>query len=186
MKVAVAGLLIIVLLNGCTSKDKLIDRSMNLRKQILEAESCSFQVGITADYYNQSYTFQMDCVSDSSGNLIFAVTGPDSINGITGTLSHEGGALTFDDKILAFPLLTQLQLSPVSGPWIFLNTLKSGYITGCSSEKDGYTIYIDDSFADNPLHLQVNTNSKMIPYRAEIIWQDRRIISLDIHNFTIV
>ena len=87
--------------------------------------------------------------------------------------------------MLAFPVLADDQLTPVSAPWIFLNSLRSGYLTGCSREEDGICIYIDDSFEENALHLEIYTDENMTPVRAEIIWQDRRVLSIDIRNFTL-
>lgn len=185
MKLAVAVLLITCILCGCTSEDASMDHAMDLRKKLLEAENCSFQTVITADYGDALYTFQMDCAADSEGNLQFTVTDPETISGITGTISQESAALTFEDKVLAFPMLADNQLTPVSGPWIFMNTLRSGYLTGCSREEDGFCIYIDDSFEENPLHLEIETDQEALPVHAQIIWKDCRVLSMDIRDFSI-
>ena len=94
--------------------------------------------------------------------------------------------LTFDDKILAFPILANGELTPVSAPWIFLNTLKGGYLRGYSQTDDGLCLYIDDSFEEDPLHLEIETDSETTPISAQILWQDRRILSLQIENFIIL
>ena len=183
MKLAVTVLLICCILCGCTSDDTLLDSAMDLRKKVLAAESCSFQAVITADYGDELYTFQMDCITDSVGNLQFTVTDPETISGITGTIAQDSAALTFDDKVLAFPMLADNQLTPVSAPWIFVNTLRSGYLTGCSREEADFCIYIDDSYQDNPLHLEIETDSRMNPVSVQIIWQDRRVLCMDIRDF---
>lgn len=185
MKFAVAVLMIACMLGGCSTTDHQLDQAMELRKTILTAESCTFGAVITADYGDKLYSFQMDCSADTSGNLSFTVTAPDTISGITGMISQEGAALTFDDKVLAFPMLADNQLSPVSAPWVFLSTLRSGYITGCSREDDTTCIYIDDSFEENPLYLEIYTDKDMNPIRAEIFWNQRRILSADILDFAV-
>lgn len=185
MKVAVAVILIVCLFCGCGAENDHMDLAMELRKKLLEAQSCSFTAVITADYGDALYTFHMACAANSAGSLQFTVTDPETIAGITGSISRDSAALTFDDKVLAFPMLADGELSPVSAPWIFLNTLRSGYLTGCSQEKDGLCIYIDDSFEDNPLHLMIYTDQDAVPVSAEIIWQERRILTLDIRDFTI-
>ena len=185
MKLAVSLVLVVTLLSGCGSKNEPLDRAMELRKQILSAENCTYQTVITADYEDVLYTFQMDCDVDNSGVLQFTVTDPESIQGITGRITDSQSSLTYDDKILAFPLLTEGELTPVSAPWIFISTLRSGYLTGCSKEKDGYCLYIDDSYEEYPLNLTIYTDDTMLPTYAEIIWQSRRILTLDIQNFTI-
>lgn len=186
MKFAAAVVLIVCLLSGCGTQDDLLDQAMDLRKSILEAQSCSFQAVITADYGDVLYTFQMECSSDSNGNLQFTVTDPATICGITGSISDDGGCLTYEDKVLAFPMLADGELTPVSAPWLFINTLRSGYLNGCSEEDSSLCIYIDDSYEEDPLRLEVYTDQKTIPIRAEIIWQEQRILSLDIRNFTIL
>lgn len=185
MKKLVPVMVVVFLLAGCAAKDDL-QPILNLRQQILEAEACTFDAVINADYGDEIYNFGMKCTSDSTGRILFEVANPDAIAGITGQLSQEGGALTFDDKVLAFPMLTQLQLTPVSAPWILLNSLRSGYITGYGEEDDEIVVYIDDSFAENPLHLKIWVNGEEIPYYAEIIWNERRILTLELQNFEIL
>ena len=185
MKFAAVVIFVITILTGCTSEEKLISKGMDLRKSILEAQSCTFQTTITADYGDVIYTFQMDCVTDNTGSVKFTVTDPETISGITGTVGQEQPKLTFDDKVLAFPILAENQISPVSAPWVFINTLRGGYLSGCGVEKEGYCIYIDDSYEEYPLHLLIHTDKALIPYCAEIIWNERRILTLDVRNFTI-
>lgn len=180
-----AVILIMCLLCGCSTGDDAFEQAMDLRKELLEADHCSFLAVITADYGNTLYTFQMQCTADNAGNLQFSVIDPETIAGITGSISQESTGLTFDDKVLAFPILADGELTPISAPWIYINTLRSGYLTGCSTEENGYTIYIDDSFEENPLHLVIHTDENMTPKDAEIIWQERRILSMDIRDFTI-
>ena len=185
MKFSAVLLLIACMLSGCSSEDVLLKQATDLRKTILEADSCTFQTVITADYGDRLYTFQMDCTADNTGNLQFVVTDPETICGITGTISHKSSALTFDDKVLAFPMLANDQLTPVSTPWIFINTLRSGYIVGCSKTDEEICILIDDSYEENPLHLEVYTDIHMTPIHTDIFWNQQRILSADIRNFTI-
>lgn len=185
MKIAAVALLVLSLFTGCSAKDDAMDRAMTLRKQLLSGEECSFHTIITADYGDRLYTFEMDCTMDANGLLSFTVTQPDTICGITGTISDNGAALTFDNNILAFPMLADGQVTPVSGPWIFANTLKCGYLTGCSREDQALVLYIDDSYEEYPLHLQIRVDEANHPVYAEIIWQEHRVMALEIQNFTI-
>ncbi|MBQ8359081.1 MAG: hypothetical protein IJX37_04095 [Oscillospiraceae bacterium] len=185
MKIAIAVLLITGLLSGCGAGDDAMDQAMALRKRLLEADSCAFQAVVTADYADALYTFQLECETDNAGNLQFTVTDPETIAGITGSISQDSAALTFDDKVLAFPMLADGELTPVSAPWIFINTLRCGYITGCSKEEKGLCIYIDDSFREKPLSLMLYTDQDCTPVFAEIVWQEQRILSVDVRYFTI-
>lgn len=185
MKIA-AVLLCCCVLCGCVANPDPVDQAMDLRSALLECEKCSFSCVISADYGDQIYSFQMKCESDSQGNLSFTVTDPETIEGISGRISEEGGSLCFDDKVLAFPLLANERLSPVSTPWIFMNTLTSGYIHGCSQEKDVLRIFLDDSFDDALLRVEVLTDNRNVPVYTAIFWNQKQILSADIRDFTIV
>ena len=185
MKTIVAVLIILSTFCGCGTKHQPLEQAANFRKKLISAEHCSFQTTITADYGEILHSFQLDCSLDDSGNLIFCVLEPDTISGISGYISKDNAALTFDDKVLAFPMLADGQISPVCSPWLFINALRSGYISGCSQEEAGLCVYIDDSFSDHPLSLEIYTDANCFPVHADFIWQNRRILSLDIENFII-
>lgn len=186
MKFFAVLVLVLCTLCGCRAKDNALEQATDLRKNLLAADGCSFQASITADYEDNVHTFQMTCSIDSNGKLNFIVNAPETISGISGWISHDGANLTFEDKVLAFPMLADGQISPVYSPWLFMNSMRGGYLSGCSEESDGLCIYIDDSFCDHPLKVEVNTDHDAIPTHVELIWQNRRILSLDIQNFVIL
>ncbi len=185
MKRIAVVLCVLLLLTGCSGKNQELDRAMNLRSKIL-AKAVSFDAQVTADYGNKSYTFTMNCKADNQGNLTFTVIEPELISGITGTVSATGGKLKFDDIALAFELMADGQFSPVSGPWILMKTLRSGYLTSCNREGDTYRISIDDSYNDDALHLDIWLSGDDIPIRGEIMWKGRRLLTIDVKNFTFV
>lgn len=177
---------VISLLSGCSSAKKIDDEIMSLRESILSSNGVSFCAIITADYEDVLYTFELECLEDQQGNLSFTVKEPNSISGITGLISNNQYALTFDDKVLAFPPLADDQLTPVIAPYLFMKGVRSGYISACASEDDGYSIVIDDTFQETPMQLIVSMSGNGIPFYAEIIYANLRILSLDIENFTIL
>lgn len=185
MKLATMLLLIAYLMTGCRADKEPLNQAVDLRKRILKAQGCTFLASITADYEDVIYTFQLDCVVDTAGTLQFTVTEPDTLTGVTGVISEDKAALTFDDKVLALPMLADGELSPVSAPWIFVNSLRSGYLTACGKEDTGYCLYIDDSFEEDPLHLRIYTDADMVPLQVDIIYHDRRILTVTITNFTL-
>lgn len=158
---------------------------MALRSKVLGCTSCSFDASVTADYGDATHTFAMTCQGDSQGNLTFQVTEPESISGITGAFAAGKGKLTFDDAALEFPLLADDQVTPVSGPWIFLKTLLGGYLTSCGEDGDFLRLTIDDSYEDDALQMDIWLNREDIPVRAEILYDGRRIVSMDIGNFEV-
>lgn len=185
MKKVAALLLALVLLAGCSGKEAELDRAMTLRAKLL-ASGCTFDAEITADYGDEIYTFSVTCEGDAQGNLGFRVTAPESIADITGVIDQEGGKLTFSDTALTFPLLADGQLSPVSGPYILLKTLRSGYLTAAGMEGDLLRLTIDDSYEDDALQLDIWLNDMDQPIRAEILYDGRRILTLSVSNFQIL
>lgn len=184
MKRVVALLLCFLLLTGCSNSQ--LEEGLSFRERLLSAEGCTFQCQITADYGDELYTFNIDCRFDSQGNLSFVVINPETISGITGNITEEGGKLTFDDKVLAFALLADGQFSPVSSPWVLMRSLRSGYIHSASQNQEGIKLCIDDSYEDDALQIDVWLNRSGLPTQAQILWQNRRILSMHIDNFAFV
>lgn len=182
MKRIAVFLCLLITLTGCSSTQTHLDRAMALRAKLLTS-SVRFDAQITADYGSELYTFSMTCEADTSGDVRFSVTAPEAIAGISGTLSAAGGKLTFDDTALAFGLMADGLLSPVAAPWTVLRSLRSGYLNTCCQEAGSLRISVNDSYADNALYLDIWLDSQDFPKRAEIFWQGRRILSVNVTNF---
>ena len=52
--------------------------------------------------------------------------------------------------------------------------------------KGHFSVVIDDSYEEYPLRLEIQTDLKLTPEYVDFIWQDRRILSMHIQNFTIL
>ena len=180
-----AAVLTLVLLTGCSNRDAALDRAMALRTELLTS-AVTFDAEITADYGDVLHTFSVYCEGDSEGNLGFRVTAPDSISGITGRIGGGEGTLTYSDTVLAFPLLAEDQLSPVSAPWVFYTTLRGGYLSAAGMEDDLLRLTIDDSYEEDALTVDVWLDEKDCPVRAEMVYDGRRILTMQIHNFQIL
>lgn len=185
MKKTVGLLLLVFLLSGCSGASREIERGMALRAKLLKATCCSFDTQITADYGDKTYQFSMACQGDAQGNLTFTVTAPETIAGITGQVTSQGGKLTFDDVALQFDLMADDQVTPVSAPWILLKTLRSGYLTAAGMEGDQLRLTVDDSYEDDALTLDIWLDGDDLPVRAEILYDGRRILSLSVANFQV-
>lgn len=185
MKRAAAVFCLLVMITGCASSNTELERGMALRSKLLSAKTVSFDAEILADYGDRLHTFAMECQTDSMGNLAFSVSQPETISGITGTISQEGGKLTFDETALHFDLMADETLSPVSAPWILMKTLRSGYLSSAGMEEDCIRLTIDDSYEDDALKLDIWLDENDLPARAEILHDGRKILSLSVSNFRI-
>lgn len=184
MRVKLAAVLCLaILLTGCKSANKSLEQALLLRNKLSQSNGCRFSTTVVADYGEQVYTFAMDCQADSSGNLEFEVTSPETIAGITGKISNQGGAITFDDKVLGFQTMADDRVTPVTAPWLFIKSLCSGYLKDCCEINDGIQLSLDDSYNDHALHLQVLVRNEL-PVSAEIFWDGCRCLTLTVENFT--
>ena len=173
------------MLSGCASDSEEMDGVMSLRSQISSDASCSFKMTVTADYGDAVNSFVLSCVSDSSQDLKITVDEPESISGISFVINCDTGKLVFDDQLLVFALLADGVISPVSAPWFFLKALRSGYITSCGNDNDNIKVCIDDSYKQIPYTLDVWLRNNK-PTFAEIIWEGKRILSMEIYDFEIL
>ena len=179
-------LLCVLFLSGCTAPQKELDTAMDLRSKLLKASSVTFETNILADYGDITHSFSMSCSVSPSGSLSFSITQPDSINGISGTLCGDGGEFIFDQTALCFPLLAEEQLSPVSAPWVVMNSLRSGYLAAAGTENGCLHITIDDSFQNKSLRTDIWFDTQLLPEYADILYDGKRILSLHVTNFTIL
>lgn len=184
MKRILWTLIPIVLLTGCTMGGNEMEEALAFRSRILGANSVRFEAEISADYIDRIEEFDLSCETDSAGALTFRVTEPEEIAGITGTVTGEEGALTFEDTVLAFPLLADERLSPVSGPWVMMKALRSGYITAVVREGEKLRLTVDDSYGDDPLTLEIWIGGDEVD-ACEIGYRGRRQMTMDIGDFMI-
>ena len=177
--------LLILMLCGCFRQNAQLEQGINLRDSIINSNGCAFDVTVTADYQDVYYTFEMSCESDPIGNVTFEILAPKSITGITGIVTAEDGKLTFDDQILLFSTLAEGQITPVCAPWLFINSLRSGYINGYANDGGALILQIDDTYATCALRQNVHIVNS-VPSFVEIIWNGRRVVTMDVKSFRLL
>lgn len=178
--------MICLLLAGCQSRNADMDMLLAFRQSLLAAKGCSFRAVIQADYGENVYHFTVDCQVGETGDLTFRVVEPESIAGIAGVFRAEGGSLTFDDAVLAFPTLADGEVTPVSAPWLLYRTLLSGAIATVGREQDLLRATIYENYGSNPLQLDVWFQEDRLPCQAQILWQGRRVLEIAVENFRIL
>lgn len=166
---------------GCRSHGEM-EQALSLRSRLLSA-GCSFLCYITAEYEDHGEAFTLFCRSEGEF-VTFEVQQPESLQGITGRLERDSGMLTFDEQILAFPLLAGGRLSPVGAPGLLVQALRSGRIIACGAEGEGLHLTVADSYADDAYVLEIRTDASGLPVAAEVAWQGRRTVSMVLEEFT--
>ena len=186
MKKRLVPVLCAALLVGCAGKNEPLEQGLQFRERLLSSGGCSFTAEITADYGDAVRNFSMDCITDGSGNLTFTVTAPETVAGITGSVDADGGKLTFDGTVLAFPLVAGETLSPVSAPWIMVNSLRTGYLTTAGREGELLHLSVDDSYADDALQLDIWLDDADSIVQADILQNGSRILTVAVTDFQIL
>ena len=159
---------------------------MEFRSQLLAAEGCQFTANITADYGEELYTFSVQCQADRQGAVTFALLEPKALSGIAGKISDSGGSLNFENAALCFPLMTEDQLNPASAPWILLKTLRSGYLTSACMEEGKLRLTMDDTYEEDALQLDVWLEEGRTPVRGDILYDGKRILTVDVIDFVLL
>lgn len=186
MKRIAVALLLCVLLSGCSSGENCLDAGMDLRGKLLKSGSVSFRTDISADHGDTLDLFSMECRTENSETLLFTVTSPDTVAGITGQITAESGAITFDDTALYFPLVAQERLSPIGGPWILMKALRSGYLRSAGKEQEQIRLTFDDSYEEDALQVDIWLDENHLPRRAEVLCEGLLVLSMDVSNFEIL
>ena len=91
--------------------------------------------------------------------------------------------MTFDDTALAFELLANGRLSPVSAPWLLVHTLHEGYIVSGTRLDSGMMLSINDSYRDDAMTLNIYLGDDDLPTGAEVFCNGERILSMTVGNF---
>ena len=174
----------ILFLSGCSNDS--IEPALELRQKLQNGSGCEFDAIITADYSEEVYEFTMHCKASDTGELHFEVKEPDTIAGICGYIDEDGGHLTFDDQVLAFELMADDQISPVSTPWILVKALLGGYIKAGGTVESGTKLIINDTYSDDAFQVDIWLDHNDLPSFSEILWNGRRILSIQVVEFQVL
>ena len=163
-----------------------MDQLIGLRTQLLDAKGCSFLAEVTADYGDEIYIFTLNCNVDEQGSLAFTVEDPQTISGITGTVDASGGKLTFNDDAVLFETLCDGLITPVSAPWVMISALRGGYIIATGEEDEHIIATIRDTYKEQALEADFIFSNDCVPVRCEMLWQGKRILSMNVEKFVIL
>ena len=175
--------LLLVFLMGCAGPDPAMEAAMDLRSRCLSDSTVTFSAEIRADYITQSEEVALECAAAPHGTLSFRVLEPEDIADIRGTVRGSEGTVEFDDTILAFPLMADGRLSPLSGPWVVMKAIRSGCILAAGREGELVHVTIDDSYEDNALTVDIWLEDGALE-EAEIAWEGRRVLSMTFDDFS--
>ena len=175
--------LFLVFLLGCSGPDPAMEAALDLRSRCLASPAVRFRAEIRADYITGFEEFTLDCETSPDGAVSFRVASPEEIADICGTVRRDEGTVEFDGAVLAYPLMAQGRLSPLSGPWVVMKAIRSGCIIAAGQEGELKRITIDDSYADNALTVDVWLEEGQV-IQAEVAWEGLRCLVMTFDDFS--
>ena len=175
--------LLLVFFLGCSGPDPAMEAALDLRSRCLSDSNVTFTAEIRADYIARIEVFTLECASSPDGTCTFRVLEPGDISDIRGTVRGSEGTVEFDDTVLAFPLMAEGRLSPLTGPWVLMKAIRSGCIIAAGTEGETFHVTIDDSYADNALTVDLWLEEGRVT-EAEIAWEGRRCVTMTVEDFS--
>ena len=175
--------LLMVFLLGCSARDPAMEAALELRSRCLASQQVRFRAQVSADYIDRIEAFSLECTRNADETMSFLVLGPADIEGISGTVSGTEGTVEFDDTVLAFPLMAEGRLSPLSGCWVLMKAICSGNILAAGQEGELIHLTIDDSYADKALTVDLWLSDGQVS-EAEIAWEGRRCLTMTVEDFS--
>ncbi len=161
----------------------MLSPAIKFRTDLVQAGGCSFTALITADFGDTVQEFTLECMTDDSDRLHLTVIAPETLAGISATVSEAGGKITYDGMAMDFGLLANGNVIPAAAPAI-VNACWTGAYIACGGDEDGlYRVTYEKDYDEKKLIVDT-WFEKNLPICAEICYNDERIIKITISDFS--
>ena len=182
MRRIAAAVLLCLFLCGCTKSENAIQQAVEFRAALVQAGGCRYKAEICADFGQTVECFTVRCDSKADGTTDLAIERPESLAGITATVTDKGGKITYEGMAVDFGLLADGTLAPAAAPALLVNCWSSEYIAYGGNEGDRYRAGYEKGF--DPSVLKIDTwFENNLPIYAEVCYNDTGILRLTITEF---
>lgn len=171
-----------LLLSGCGGAENALAPAIEFRAALVQAGGCSFTARVTADDGEAVAEFTLRCVSEDTGAVQFEVVAPETLAGITATVSADGGTITYDGMAMEFGLLANGNVIPVAAPALVLCCWRQEYLAAAGTDEAGYRATYEKDFDEKRLVVDTWFENG-IPIYAEVCYNSRRILKLELSDF---
>lgn len=187
LKLTAVLTILLCLLTACGSKEsKELQAPMDFRAQLLQAGECTFSASVTADYGENVQQFVLHCDCRTDGTASLEITAPKTISGITAQISDHGGKLAFDGAAVSFGTLADRTAAPISAPSLVVSAWADAYISAAGTEGTARRITYESGYDEEQLFIDCWFNEKNIPICAEICYNDKTVLKIEIADFSFV
>lgn len=168
---------------GCSAQENQLEEALHFRASLTQAGGCSFVGTITADFGDSVEQFTVSCRVSSDATTELTLLEPETLEGVTATVSADGGTVAYDGLMVEFGLLAQGNLIPAAAPAVVAGCWSSAYISSAAHDADGYRVTYERDYEEK--RLTVDTFFKNgLPYYAEVCYNQACVLQLEISNYT--
>lgn len=172
-----------LLLCGCAGEEDVLEPAIGFRAALLQAGGCSFHAKIEADFGDTVEHFAVDCDYDADGTAKLTLTEPETLAGITASVTERGGRITYDGMSVDFGLLANGNVSPAAAPALTALCWYGEYISAAGWEEDLYRVTYEKDFDEKRLHIDTYFKNDL-PILAEVCYNHQRVLKLEISDFS--
>lgn len=179
MRRIVIAILLCIFCTACSKED--ISPAIDFRAELVQ-KGCSFTADVEADFGLTVQNFTLQCQTQEE-TLRFEVLAPESLSGITATVSNGGGTVTYDGMAMDFGLLANGNVIPAAAPAIIADCWKNAYISAVGADGEYYTATYERDHDQKKLVVQT-WFEKGLPISAEICYNQMRVIKITFRDFS--
>jgi len=181
-KLAAVLMLLSLLLSSCGAGETVLRDALTFRERLLEADGCAFLATVSAEVQERGYIFSLQtrCMEETASATVLA---PDSIAGISATITALDASVCFDGVAVEFGTMDDVMTSPLYLPWLLNVCWRSGYIDCAGMDGDRYRVTYLWGTGEEELILETWFLDEL-PVRAEVYRKDHLLLSADLEGFT--
>lgn len=184
MRRILGTVLLCLLLWGCSGENVGMQEAVEFRSELVQAGGCSFQAQITAEFEQSVTEFSLDCQCSSEGTAQIVILSPESLQGVTATVTEKGGTLCYDGLAVDFGLLAEGKLAPAAAPLLLSQCWTSEYILSAGEQEGLCRVSYQMGYGEKSMNVDTWFENHL-PIYAEICYNNERILKVSISEFSL-
>jgi hypothetical protein len=184
LKKIALSMLLMLSLCACQKQDGAMQKALDFRNKLLAAGGCAFTAEIAADYGGTVEKFTGSCRYQTDQSAEITLTAPDSIAGVTASVTKDGAKVTFGDTSVAFGSLANGNLAPMAAPCILGDCFACEYIDSAGTENGLCHVVYLKGYNDQELRADVWFSEEQTPVQCEISYNGQKALTAVLSDFT--
>ena len=180
---AVLMMTLCLLLASCGMVENAIGDALKFREELREAGGCRFSAEVLTEIAGREYSFSMAAEYPTEGETKLTILAPETIAGITASVTDRNAILAFDGIALDFGRLDEAVTSPLYAPVVFGQCWDTAYIDCGGMDGEEYRVTYRLGYGDEELILET-WFSDGAPVRCELYRESKMLLSARIGGFT--